>query len=203
MYLSIHYVWWKLSRWVSTIGPRIISCSYVFLLCYCNLYDGFIFRRWNRTCLGKKMSFARDRLMENALWPIGQNFKPQLSNFRRNMTVVNALITVVDDVYDVYGTLDELEIFTDAIERLIGSSWSVHICIYMIYSWMPISFLKSPSVQFIFGGFLIIKLCFFFWGINIQLSQHQFTDLTKLIELMQEKFKNLCTYVIIFVCKNW
>ncbi|KAF7148595.1 hypothetical protein RHSIM_Rhsim03G0006700 [Rhododendron simsii] len=72
---------------------------------------------WNRSCLGTKLSFARDRLVENFLWPIGQNFKPQFSNFRRNMTVVNALITVVDDVYDVYGTLDELEIFTNAIER--------------------------------------------------------------------------------------
>ncbi|KAI8562099.1 hypothetical protein RHMOL_Rhmol03G0008300 [Rhododendron molle] len=74
-------------------------------------------RWWNRTGLGKKLSFARDRLMENFLWPVGQNFKPQFSNFRRSMTVVNALITIVDDVYDVYGTLDELEIFTDAIER--------------------------------------------------------------------------------------
>ncbi|XP_058207563.1 (-)-alpha-terpineol synthase-like isoform X1 [Rhododendron vialii] len=74
-------------------------------------------RWWNRTGLGKKLSFARDRLMENFLWPIGQNFKPQFSNFRRSMTVVNALITTIDDVYDVYGTLDELEIFTDAIER--------------------------------------------------------------------------------------
>ncbi|KAG5555548.1 hypothetical protein RHGRI_006255 [Rhododendron griersonianum] len=74
-------------------------------------------RWWNRTGLGKKLSFARDRLMENFLWPVGQNFKPQFSNFRRSMTVVNAMITTIDDVYDVYGTLDELEIFTDAIER--------------------------------------------------------------------------------------
>ncbi|KAH7855347.1 hypothetical protein Vadar_023937 [Vaccinium darrowii] len=72
---------------------------------------------WRGTGLGETLSFARDRLMENFLWTVGVDFKPQFGYRRRSATIVNALITVIDDVYDVYGTLDELELFTNAVER--------------------------------------------------------------------------------------
>ncbi|NP_001310631.1 terpene synthase 10 [Ricinus communis] len=72
---------------------------------------------WRNTGLGEKLSFARDRLMENFLWTVGVNFPPQFGYFRRISTKVNSLITVIDDIYDVYGTLDELQLFTNAVER--------------------------------------------------------------------------------------
>ncbi|XP_058207566.1 (-)-alpha-terpineol synthase-like isoform X2 [Rhododendron vialii] len=74
-------------------------------------------RWWKGTGLGEKWSFARDRLMENFLWTVGMDFKPQFGYHRRVTTIVNALITTIDDVYDVYGTLDELLLFTNAVER--------------------------------------------------------------------------------------
>ena len=33
------------------------------------------------------------------------------------MTKVIAMTSVIDDIYDVYGTLEELELFTEAVER--------------------------------------------------------------------------------------
>lgn len=74
-------------------------------------------RWWRNTSWDEKLSFARDRLVENFLWTIGVNYLPQFSYGRRTLTKVNALITTIDDVYDVYGTLDELERFTDVIDR--------------------------------------------------------------------------------------
>ena len=64
------------------------------------------------------MSFARDRLVENYIWNVGTNFEPDLGYLRRGMTKINSLITTIDDVYDVYGTLEELELFTKAVDRL-------------------------------------------------------------------------------------
>lgn len=55
--------------------------------------------------------------MENFFWTVGVGFEPELSYFRRMATKINALITTIDDVYDVYGTLDELQLFTNAVER--------------------------------------------------------------------------------------
>ncbi|XP_022928006.1 terpene synthase 10-like [Cucurbita moschata] len=74
-------------------------------------------RWWRNTGFSEKLSFARDRLMENFFWTVGFGFEPELSYFRRMSTKIIALITTIDDVYDVYGTLDELELFTKAVER--------------------------------------------------------------------------------------
>ncbi|KAK1562275.1 hypothetical protein Q3G72_009248 [Acer saccharum] len=77
---------------------------------------------WRKTGLGEKLNFARDRLMESFFWTVGMTFEPQFGYCRRESTKVNALITTIDDVYDVYGTLGELELFTDAVERSWRSS---------------------------------------------------------------------------------
>jgi isoprene synthase len=62
--------------------------------------------------------------MECFFWTVGMAFERKLSNLRKGLTKVVALVTTIDDVYDVYGTLDELELFTNAVERLILDKYS-------------------------------------------------------------------------------
>ncbi|GMI72384.1 hypothetical protein like AT3G25810 [Hibiscus trionum] len=90
---------------------------------------------WTDTGLGEKLSFVRDRLMESFLWAIGYMSDPQFGKFRRNLTKVTALITTIDDVYDVYGTLDELELFTQAVDR-----WDIN-AMELLPQYMKICFL--------------------------------------------------------------
>ncbi|KAB2610579.1 (E)-beta-ocimene synthase [Pyrus ussuriensis x Pyrus communis] len=73
-------------------------------------------RWWVDMGLAKKLSFIRDRLMECFFWSVGIVFEPQHSHVRKELTKVAALVTTIDDVYDVCGTLDELELFTSAVE---------------------------------------------------------------------------------------
>jgi len=44
-------------------------------------------------------------------------FEPEYFLARRMLTKVIAMTSVIDDIYDVYGKPEELELFTDAIER--------------------------------------------------------------------------------------
>ncbi|XP_064959249.1 monoterpene synthase 8, chloroplastic-like isoform X1 [Musa acuminata AAA Group] len=92
-------------------------------------------RWWSNLGLAKRLPFSRDRLMENYFWTVGWAFEPQFARFREAQTKVNCLITTIDDVYDVYGTIDELELFTDAVDR-----WDVNT-IDKLPEYMKICFL--------------------------------------------------------------
>ncbi|XP_058088133.1 monoterepene synthase TPS1, chloropastic-like isoform X5 [Magnolia sinica] len=74
-------------------------------------------RWWDNLGLAKKLSFARDRLVEDYLWSMGIVFEPRFGHCREVLTGLLQFITTVDDMYDVYGSLDELELFTDAVDR--------------------------------------------------------------------------------------
>ncbi|KAK2987985.1 hypothetical protein RJ640_011248 [Escallonia rubra] len=72
---------------------------------------------WKSLGLPSNLSFIRDRLMECFFWTVGVASEPHFRTCRIGLTKVTALITTIDDVYDVYGSLDELQLFTEAIER--------------------------------------------------------------------------------------
>ncbi|KAL6316146.1 hypothetical protein AAG906_015976 [Vitis piasezkii] len=76
-----------------------------------------ITRWWKDLDFSSRLPFVRDRVVETYLWIVVACFEPQYSYARRIQTKLLVLITVIDDIYDAYGTLEELELFTEAIER--------------------------------------------------------------------------------------
>ncbi|KAK0598882.1 hypothetical protein LWI29_000321 [Acer saccharum] len=76
-----------------------------------------ISRWWKNLDFSRKLPFARDRVVECYFWILGVYFEPEYILARRILTKVIAMTSVIDDIYDVYGTIEELEIFTSAVER--------------------------------------------------------------------------------------
>ena len=72
--------------------------------------------------------------MESYFWVLGVYFEPQYWLARRILTKVIAMSSIIDDIYDVYGTLEELALFTDAIERFrfISTLQKVFHCLRLI-----------------------------------------------------------------------
>ncbi|XP_042479188.1 alpha-terpineol synthase, chloroplastic-like [Macadamia integrifolia] len=92
-------------------------------------------RWWRNLCLAPKLSFARDRLVESFLWSMGVTYEPQYERNRNWLTKVMNFVIILDDIYDVYGSLEELELFTDAVQR-----WDI-VAMKELPNYMKISFL--------------------------------------------------------------
>ncbi|XP_077242064.1 beta-cubebene synthase-like [Tasmannia lanceolata] len=72
---------------------------------------------WKEIDLAAKLPFIRDRMVECYYWMMGVYFEPVYSRARVFSTKMTILVSVIDDIYDVYATEDELKHFTDAIYR--------------------------------------------------------------------------------------
>ena len=77
------------------------------------------FRWWRNLGLSKYLSFARDRLAESFMCSVGFASELKYTYLRKSLTKVTNLIAIIDDVYDIYGTLEELKLFTNAVNRLV------------------------------------------------------------------------------------
>ncbi|PKI66074.1 hypothetical protein CRG98_013569 [Punica granatum] len=76
-----------------------------------------ILRWWKELDVGRKLPFVRDRAVECYFWILGVYFEPQYSRARDILTKVILLTSIMDDIYDAYGTPEELKLLTDSIER--------------------------------------------------------------------------------------
>ncbi|KAK7324762.1 hypothetical protein VNO77_28593 [Canavalia gladiata] len=76
-----------------------------------------ISRWWRELGLVERLGFARDRPAECFLWTVGIFPEPRYSNCRIELTKTICILLVMDDIFDTYGSLDELVLFTKAIKR--------------------------------------------------------------------------------------
>ncbi|XP_010545918.1 PREDICTED: alpha-humulene/(-)-(E)-beta-caryophyllene synthase-like [Tarenaya hassleriana] len=79
--------------------------------------------RWYKDLkIGSKAAYARNRIVECYLWALGTYFEPQYSRARILLTITIQLLTILDDTYDAYGTIEELDLFTDALNRWLPTA---------------------------------------------------------------------------------
>ncbi|XP_057731487.1 probable terpene synthase 2 [Arachis stenosperma] len=99
---------------------------------------------WRELDFATKVPYARDRAVEGFFWPFATNSEPKYSTARQMITKLAICISLVDDTFDVYGTVEELELFTKAIQRWdIRCIESLPDCFKVIFSaimecWMEI-----------------------------------------------------------------
>ncbi|XP_071731299.1 (E)-beta-ocimene synthase, chloroplastic-like [Rutidosis leptorrhynchoides] len=113
---------------------------------------------WKDIGLANKLSFARDRILECFFWMVGVVFEPQYHSCRVGLTKVCSLITIIDDIYDVYGTLDELEIFTNAVQ-----SWDITAVKHMP-KYLQVTFLALYNTINEMGSKFYIPILVKEWG---------------------------------------
>ncbi|KAI9377081.1 hypothetical protein POPTR_019G016400v4 [Populus trichocarpa] len=74
-------------------------------------------RWWNDLNFAEEFPYARDRIVEIYFWANGVHFEPQYAFSRMMVTKYMKIVSLVDDTYDAYASFEEIQHFTNAIER--------------------------------------------------------------------------------------
>nr|QEV81840.1 terpene synthase 1 [Prunella vulgaris] len=74
-------------------------------------------RWWDKFDLKNKLPYSRDRIVECYLWGTAFRSEPQYSYVRATVAKTMQMLSVVDDTYDNYATLEEDDLFTLILER--------------------------------------------------------------------------------------
>ncbi|CAJ2655848.1 unnamed protein product [Trifolium pratense] len=83
---------------------------------------GSITKWWNKSDFGTKVPYARDRVVEGYFWLLAFSYEPRNSTARKLGSKLILCISLLDDTYDAFATVEELEIFTQAIQR-----WDINL----------------------------------------------------------------------------
>ncbi|KAB5512022.1 hypothetical protein DKX38_029050 [Salix brachista] len=72
---------------------------------------------WNDLNFAEELPYARDRIVEIYFSMNGIHFEPQYAFSRMMTSKYTKFISLVDDTYDAHASFEEIQHFTDAIER--------------------------------------------------------------------------------------
>ncbi|KAJ4825927.1 hypothetical protein Tsubulata_011159 [Turnera subulata] len=72
---------------------------------------------WKETNIASKLTRTRNRIVEVYFWMVVLHFEPHYARARIWHSKQLMLVSVIDDIYDAYGTPEEHQLFTRAIER--------------------------------------------------------------------------------------
>ncbi|KAI7739806.1 hypothetical protein M8C21_024270, partial [Ambrosia artemisiifolia] len=95
---------------------------------------------WNNLDVLNKLPYTRDRIVEGYFWILAVYFEPQHSESRFFLMKMCNLMILFDDTYDNYGTYEELQIFTEAIQK-----WSIS-CLDMLPEYMKLIYQEILDV---------------------------------------------------------
>ncbi|VFQ84629.1 unnamed protein product [Cuscuta campestris] len=76
-----------------------------------------ISRWWQGLNFAKTLPYARDRAVECYFWALGVYFEPKYSKARVMLAKNICIVSILDDTYDAYGTIPELDVYTHAVSK--------------------------------------------------------------------------------------
>nr|BAJ53218.1 JHL17M24.1 [Jatropha curcas] len=78
---------------------------------------GELVRWWKDSNLAEKLPYARDRIVELYFWACSIQSEPHFALLRLMVTKYLTMVSLSDDTYDTYATMEEIIAFSDAFER--------------------------------------------------------------------------------------
>ncbi|KAH0721426.1 hypothetical protein KY284_006456, partial [Solanum tuberosum] len=72
---------------------------------------------WRSLGLAEDLKLLRDQPLKWYTWPMAVLTDPKMSQQRIELAKCISFVYVIDDIFDVYGTIEELTLFTQAVNR--------------------------------------------------------------------------------------
>ncbi|PIN05563.1 S-linalool synthase [Handroanthus impetiginosus] len=132
-----------------------------------------VVRWWKGLGLSKELKSSRDQPLKWHMWSKAILCEPTWSKQRTLLTKPISLVYAVDDIFDLYGTMDQLTVFTEAVIRwdisaaenlpnymkicfaaIYDTTYEICSMVFQEYGWNPIDTLRKEWGR-LFNAFLV------------------------------------------------